>query len=69
MEMSKSQSIPSVPSSPEASEASLDWSELTLRVSENPLNDFHRWLVADLDLLERELDQFASKQSRRSGRS
>ena len=69
MEMSKSQSIPSVPASPEASEASLDWSELTLRVSENHLNDFHRWLVADLDLLERELAQFASKQSRRSGRS
>ncbi|MEL6106794.1 MAG: hypothetical protein AAFU85_12175 [Planctomycetota bacterium] len=50
-------------------ESSLDWSELKVRLSDRPLADFHQWLEDDLNGLERELEQFASKQSRNRGRS
>lgn len=50
-------------------EPALDWSELTERLSDRPLAVFHQWLEDDLNRLENELKQFASKQSRNRGRS
>ena len=62
MEMSSKSPVPNAPPS-ETTEHPLDWSELTIRLAERPLEDFHQWLEDDLDLLERELQKFASQQS------
>ncbi|MEO1525336.1 MAG: hypothetical protein AAFX06_07860 [Planctomycetota bacterium] len=64
---SKSQSFPNGPESVETIEG-LDWADLTIRLDEQPLTEFDRWLDEDLHLLERELERFASRNSRKHGR-